>query len=255
MTLEEKVGQLFVSRVYGSTADSTAARPVAANRRQLGADNAAQLIARYHVGGIVYFDWAGNLRNPQQIAKLSNGIQTAPMNQDTAIPEFVNTDQEHGAVVHVGPPATQFRGSMAVGATRDAALARRAGAITGKELAAIGINQILAPVANVNVNPANPVIGVRSFGSQAPLVSELTAAQVHGMQDDGGIAATAKHFPGHGDTPRRRSTSYATAAPSMRAVADVISGALHPVGKLPLMVPHAGHPGSPLYRFGRGLGY
>lgn len=200
MTLPEKVGQLFVSRVYGRTADTTAAGPVAANRRQLGVDNAAQLVARYHVGGIVYFDWAGNLRNPQQIAALSNGIQTAAMSQDTPIPEFINTDQEHGAVVRVGPPATQFPGSMALGANRDAALAHRAGAITGKELAAIGINQDLAPVADVNVNPANPVIGVRSFGSKAVLVSELTAAQVHGMQDDGGIAATAKHFPGHGDT-------------------------------------------------------
>jgi len=200
MTLEEKVGQLFVSRVYGSSADTSGPAWVAANQKQLGVDNAAQLIARYHIGGIVYFDWAGNLRNPKQIARLSNGIQTAAMNQNTPVPEFISTDQEHGAVVRVGPPATQFPGSMALGATRDVALARRAGAITGKELAAIGINQDLAPVADVNVNPANPVIGVRSFGSQAPLVSELTAAQVHGMQDDGGIAATAKHFPGHGDT-------------------------------------------------------
>jgi beta-N-acetylhexosaminidase len=200
MTLQEKVGQLFVSRVYGRSADTTAPGPVSANHKQLGVDNAAQLVARYHVGGIVYFDWAGNLRNPQQIAKLSNGIQTAAMNQHTPVPEFINTDQEHGAVVRVGPPATQFPGNMALGATRNAVLARRAGAITGQELAAIGINQDLAPVADVNVNPANPVIGVRSFGSQAPLVSELTAAQVHGMQDDGGIAATAKHFPGHGDT-------------------------------------------------------
>jgi beta-N-acetylhexosaminidase len=89
---------------------------------------------------------------------------------------------------------------MALGATRDTRLARAAARVTGVELAAVGINQDLAPVADVNLDPRNPVIGVRSFGSRASLVASMTAAQVRGFELDAGIAATAKHFPGHGDT-------------------------------------------------------
>ena len=80
-----------------------------------------------------------------------------------------------------------------------AANARRSAEVIGTELAAVGINQNYAPVADVNVNPANPVIGVRSFGVDSALVSGFVQTQIRGMQT-GGIAASAKHFPGHGDT-------------------------------------------------------
>ncbi|MPZ96665.1 MAG: glycoside hydrolase family 3 protein, partial [Propionibacteriales bacterium] len=89
---------------------------------------------------------------------------------------------------------------MALGATRDEQGTRDLAAIQGEELAAIGVTQNFAPVADVNINPANPVIGVRSFSSDPDLAAALTAAQVKGYENDAGISAAAKHFPGHGDT-------------------------------------------------------
>ncbi|MDX3234919.1 glycoside hydrolase family 3 protein [Streptomyces sp. ME03-5709C] len=194
MSIEEKIGQLFVMRVYGHSATAPDAADVAANQAEIGVSNAAELIAKYHVGGIIYFAWAHNTRDPHQIADLSNGIQRA-----ARIPLLISTDQEHGAVARVGSPATLFPGGMALGAGGSTRDARRAAAVAGAELAAMGITQDYAPVADVNVNPANPVIGVRSFGADPKAVAALVAAQVEGYQR-AGVVATAKHFPGHGDT-------------------------------------------------------
>jgi beta-N-acetylhexosaminidase len=199
MTLEEKVGQLFVTHVYGDRSDTTAPADVAANRAAYGVDNAEQVVERYHVGGTVYFTWSNNVRDPQQIARLSNGIQRAAMRQRVPVPLLVNIDQEGGLVARIGPPATQFPGNMALGAGRRPDDASRAAEITGTELRAMGINGDYAPVADVNVNAANPVIGVRSFSEDPGLVSDMTAAQVRGYQG-ANVTATAKHFPGHGDT-------------------------------------------------------
>src|SRR5690606_2275946 len=80
------------------------------------------------------------------------------------------------------------------------AMARTSARITGIELKAMGVNQNLGPVADVNVNPLNPVIGVRSFSSSPKLAARLTKAAVRGYEDEAGISATPKHFPGHGDT-------------------------------------------------------
>ncbi|MEU6080711.1 glycoside hydrolase family 3 N-terminal domain-containing protein [Streptomyces sp. NPDC047108] len=199
MSLEEKVGQLFVMRVYGHSATAPDPVDVALNQKEIGVANAAELIAKYHVGGIIYFTWAHNTRDPHQIASLSNGIQKAGLAQRTPVPLLISTDQEHGIVARVGAPATLLPGAMALGAHASRADARNAARIAGVELAALGIKQDYAPVADVNVNPANPVIGVRSFGSDPKAVSALVAAQVQGYQS-AGVAATAKHFPGHGDT-------------------------------------------------------
>ncbi|WP_435850223.1 glycoside hydrolase family 3 protein [Streptomyces uncialis] len=200
MTLEEKVGQLFVMRVYGHSATAPAQEDIDANLREIGVRTAAELVARYHVGGIVYFAWAHNTRDPQQIAALSNGIQRAALAKDNPVPVLIATDQEHGIVCRVGYPATLFPGSMAIGAGGSVTDARELGRIAGAELAALGIRQNYSPVADVNVDPANPVIGVRSFGSDPDQVARLVAAEVKGYQRSAGIAATAKHFPGHGDT-------------------------------------------------------
>ncbi|MGA5871736.1 glycoside hydrolase family 3 protein [Streptomyces cinereoruber] len=199
MSLEEKVGQLFVMRVYGHSATAPDQADVDANLAEIGVRTAAELVARYHVGGIIYFTWAHNTRDPHQIADLSNGIQQAALAQPTPVPVLISTDQEHGIVCRVGEPATLLPGAMALGAGRSHADARRAAEIAGAELAALGIRQNYAPVADVNVNPANPVIGVRSFGSDPRAVAGLVAAQVKGYQR-AGVAATSKHFPGHGDT-------------------------------------------------------
>lgn len=200
MTVEEKVGQLFVPYVYGETADTTAAADVAQNRKLYGVDNGRGVIEKYKPGGVIYFAWSNNVNDPRQIASLSNGLQRAAMEQRMEVPLLVSTDQEQGVVVRVGEPATQFPGAMALGATRDTGFARQAAAVTGEELRALGINQNFAPVADVNVNAQNPVIGVRSFGSDPGLVSDMVAAQVLGSQNDANVSATAKHFPGHGDT-------------------------------------------------------
>ncbi|MFI5690390.1 glycoside hydrolase family 3 N-terminal domain-containing protein [Kribbella sp. NPDC051586] len=195
MTLEQKVGQLFVCYAYGPAADTADAR----NTSLYGVATPAEVVAKFNLGGVIYFTWTDSTKDPQQIARLSNGLQEASLT-NTGIPLQIGTDQEYGSVVRVGPPATQFPGGMALGATRSAAYARSAGAIAGRELKALGITTDFAPDADVNVNPLNPVIGVRSVSSDPALVAELVAAQVKGYQRDGGVVSTAKHFPGHGDT-------------------------------------------------------
>ncbi|CAM3368811.1 glycoside hydrolase family 3 protein [Stackebrandtia soli] len=201
MTLAEKVGQMFTTYAYGATADTTDPADVARNRDFLGVDNAAQAIETYHLGGVIYFGWSGNLNSPQQILELSNGMQDAALAQPSQVPLLISTDQEHGIVTRMPAPATAFAGNMALAATGSAQDARTAATITATELRAVGINQDFAPVADVNVNPDNPVIGVRSFSSDPALAAECTAAQVKGFQQSRyPVAAAAKHFPGHGDT-------------------------------------------------------
>ncbi|HEX7188830.1 MAG TPA: glycoside hydrolase family 3 N-terminal domain-containing protein [Actinomycetes bacterium] len=196
MTVEEKVGQLFSTHVYGNTVDSYDA----ANVAEFGLGTPREIIEKYHLGGVLYFAWTHSVDNPEQAAGLSNGIQDVSTSTGAEVPSLISIDQEGGLVARVLEPATQTPGNMALGATRDAAGARDLAAIQGTELAAMGITQNFAPVADVNVNPANPVIGVRSFGSDPGLVAEMTAAQVRGYENDAGISSTAKHFPGHGDT-------------------------------------------------------
>ena len=199
MSLEEKVGQLFVTYAYGETADTTDPDNVAENQAVHGVDNAEQLLEQYHLGGVIYFAWSDNVNNPNQIAGLSNGIQQTALD-DTGTPLLVSTDQEHGLVTRIGPPATQLPGAMALGATFDADAAHTAADISGAELRAMGVNQNFAPVADVNVNPENPVIGVRSFSSDPQHAAGMVSAQVAGYQSDDDLASTLKHFPGHGDT-------------------------------------------------------
>ncbi|MEV6541722.1 glycoside hydrolase family 3 protein [Streptomyces sp. NPDC051665] len=199
MTLPEKVGQLFVMRVYGHSATAPDQADIDANLSEIGVRTAAELIAKYHVGGVIYFTWAHNTRDPHQIADLSNGIQKASLSRPRGLPVLVATDQEHGIVCRIGAPATLFPGAMAIGAGGSRSDARALARVSGAELRAMGVNQDYSPDADVNVNPANPVIGVRSFGADPDAVAALVAAEVKGYQSSQ-VAATAKHFPGHGDT-------------------------------------------------------
>ena len=112
---------------------------------------------------------------------------------------LVAADQEGGQLVGLGDGTTQFAGAMALGATGDEELAERVAGATARELRALGVNVNYAPVCDVANNPANPALGIRSFGDDPEAVGRLAAATVRGLQDDG-VAATAKHFPGAGDT-------------------------------------------------------
>ncbi len=117
------------------------------------------------------------------------------------VPLLVATDQEGGRVARLrGVPFTFFPAARVVGQAGDVSLAREAARIAGAELAQAGINFNFAPVADVDSNLANPVIGDRAFGSDAKVVAQFVAAQVEGYQASGGVLACAKHFPGHGDT-------------------------------------------------------
>ncbi|WP_338036453.1 glycoside hydrolase family 3 protein [Neobacillus notoginsengisoli] len=201
MTLEEKVGQLFIVHVYGKNAEDPAYEATNLNNNR-GGKNFREVIEKYKVGGVIYFNWTDNITTPAdaaQVNKLSNDIQKIAMEQRMAIPLYISTDQEGGIVQRLTTPGTVFPGSMALGATRSTDLAAKSGDVLAKELKAIGVNMDFAPVADVNVNPANPVIGVRSFGEDPKLVSDMTVAQVKAFQDED-VIATAKHFPGHGDT-------------------------------------------------------
>ncbi len=203
MTLEQKVGQLFVIEVAGRDANTVTDAAKAVNQRLFGVDTPAQAIAKYRPGGVIYYTTRNNddnIGDPAQVATLSNGLQTAALSQRDHIPLQISVDQEGGALVaRFGAPATQMPGNMALGAGRSAGDARRSAEVVGTELAAVGVTQDYAPVSDVNVNPNNPVIGIRSIGSDPGLVSELASAQVRGYHA-GGIASVAKHFPGHGDT-------------------------------------------------------
>ncbi|MFI0820533.1 glycoside hydrolase family 3 protein [Streptomyces sp. NPDC021098] len=199
MTLDQKIGQLFVLSVYGHSATAPDPADAAANRKKYGVGSAAELVAKYHLGGIMYTEWANNVRGPRQIADLSNGLQKAALDGSAGVPLLLSTDQEHGMVARIGAPATLLPGAMALGAGGSVPDVRKAARVAGAELAALGIRQDYAPDADVNVDPANPVIGIRSFGADPKAVARLVAAQVEGYQG-AGVAATAKHFPGHGDT-------------------------------------------------------
>ena len=151
-----------------------------------------RLITEQHLGGVLLFQ--KNIESPAQVARLCRDLQDLAR-QAGSPPLLIAVDQEGGPVerLPLGLP-----GAMALGATRSAAFAEEAGRITGRALRAVGCNVDFAPVLDVNSNPANPIIGVRSFGEEPGLVAQLGSAFAAGLQREG-VAATGKHFPGHGD--------------------------------------------------------
>ena len=156
-----------------------------------------EAIRKYRPAGFTLFR-AFNIESPEQVHTLTQTLQQAAREQ--GLPAFlIAADQEGGQLMSVGEGATPLPGNLALGAAGSAELARRAGEVLGRELAAMGINVNYAPSCDVNINPQNPVIGTRSFGEDPQSVAELAAAVTAGIQASG-VAATAKHFPGHGDT-------------------------------------------------------
>lgn len=179
MTLEEKIGQLFM---FGFDA-------LEIN------DHALNLIKNYKVGNVILF--ARNVETPEQVFKLNQSLQKLAL-EEIGIPLFISIDQEGGMVTRINNGATFFPGAMTMAATGDSNNAYLSGKYMGMELISLGINMNYAPVLDVNNNPKNPVIGVRSFSDNPDTVAEFGTAFIKGMQEN--VIATGKHFPGHGDT-------------------------------------------------------
>ncbi len=178
LTLEEKIGQLFVYPANGRFFNEASAEYLALERQ----------VRENGVGGILWF-----AAGVGETSRLTRRLQTA-----ARIPLLVSADLEAGVGMRF-QDTTYWPWPMAVAATGDPSLAERQGKVVAAEARAIGLNQIYAPVADVNVDPANPVINARSYGEDPADAGRFVAAFVRGVQS-GGVIATAKHFPGHGDT-------------------------------------------------------
>jgi beta-N-acetylhexosaminidase len=144
------------------------------------------------LGGVCLF--ARNVESRDQVSELTAALQ------DERPGLIVAIDEEGGDVTRLeAATGSSYPGNWALGVVDDLGLTHRVAAAIGGELAAVGVNLDLAPVADVNTNPLNPIVGVRSFGADASLVARHVGAFVSGLQESG-VAACAKHFPGHGDT-------------------------------------------------------
>lgn len=155
-----------------------------------------EMIHDYHIGGIILF--SRNIGTPREVLQLTTALQKEAKQAGYQQPLFICIDQENGIVRRLGEGTTAFPGAMALGATHQVENAYHVGVATGKELKALGINWNLSPVVDVNNNPRNPVIGVRSFGESPEQVAMFGEAAMKGMQA-AGVITTLKHFPGYGD--------------------------------------------------------
>jgi len=156
-----------------------------------------RLIRDFGVGGVILF--SRNVDAPEQLAELVRELQSIARDACHELPLLVAVDQEGGRVARLREPWTVWPPLRALGRGGSEELARRMGESIAGELRSCGIRYDFAPVVDVDTNPANPVIGDRSFGDDPEAVGRLGAAFIRGLQG-GGVAASAKHFPGHGDT-------------------------------------------------------
>ncbi|HYV05887.1 MAG TPA: glycoside hydrolase family 3 N-terminal domain-containing protein [Blastocatellia bacterium] len=183
MTLDEKVGQLIIPAVIGMflSQDGDVFKQI---RRD---------ITEFHVGGYHMLGEVNTIHEPAGVALLINHMQEL-----SKLPLMITADFEGGAGLrYIG--ATRLPRAMAIGATANAEMAFQAGRVCAEEARAIGINVNFYPVVDVNNNSRNPIINIRSFGGDPDLVARMARAYIRGSQS-AGVMATAKHFPGHGDT-------------------------------------------------------
>ena len=181
MTLAEQIGQVLTVGFHSTTPPQ----------------EVIDLIQQQHIGSIILFK--RNIQDAEQVYELTQYLQRIAREAGHRYPLLIMIDQENGMVRRFGNSATIFPGNMALGAIDSEQIAYAIAEATGHELRALGINMNLAPDVDVNNNPANPVIGVRSFGEDPHLVARLGTAMVQGYHA-AGIITTLKHFPGHGDT-------------------------------------------------------
>ncbi|HKA19882.1 MAG TPA: glycoside hydrolase family 3 N-terminal domain-containing protein [Blastocatellia bacterium] len=183
MTLDEKIGQLIIPATVGMflSQDSEAFQ------------QASRDITRFHVGGYHMLGEEKILHEPAGVALLINHLQ-----EISKIPLWITADFEGGVGLrYIG--ATRLPRAMALGATANPDLSYQAGRITAEEARALGVQVNFYPVVDVNNNARNPIINIRSFGGDPLSVARMARAYIRGSQEHG-VMATAKHFPGHGDT-------------------------------------------------------
>ena len=205
MTLRDKVSQMMIAsfRIWKEVPETEGAEePPAVNITELN-DEIREMIARDHFGGILLF--GENFADAEQTLRLIADLQTT--NQSGGgIPQMILVDQEGGSVCRIGY-GTNGVSNMALGATGDPENARTMAAILGEELGLLNIHADFAPVVDVNNNPANPVIGIRSFSDDAQNAAAFGCAYMAGLHDTGTVAAL-KHFPGHGNTDTDSHTGF-----------------------------------------------
>ncbi|MEK5032439.1 beta-N-acetylhexosaminidase [Paenibacillus sp. FSL R7-0302] len=179
MTLEEKIGQMLLVGIQGKAA---------------GAE-ARKMIAEDKVGGIILY--SNNVGSLKELVQLTNALKQS--NAGNPAPLFMSVDQEGGKVSRLPDDYATFPSNAAVGSGDDAAAAGTMGELLARAVKSSGFNMDFAPVLDINSNPDNPVIGNRSFGSSAELVTRLGIAEMQGLEREG-VIPVVKHYPGHGDT-------------------------------------------------------
>jgi len=178
MTLEEKIGQMIIAGVQGTSASAEDER----------------LIKEQHVGGIIFYK--NNLADPASVVRFTN--QLKQWNESHSAPLLLSVDQEGGRVSRL-PGLDLLPTAQEIGQWHSQETAGEIGAILGEELKGMGLNMNFAPVLDIHNNPKNPVIGERSFGSTAEIVSSMGIEVMKQMKQTG-VIPVVKHFPGHGDT-------------------------------------------------------
>ena len=180
MTLQEKLGQRLAAGFQGLEPPEEFLR----------------LIKEYKVGNIILF--RRNIQDGPQLKKLCATLRKV-VEEETGVTPFITIDQEGGVVTRLPESEVNIPGAMAVAATGNPRNAYDMGLLTAQELRSYGVDFDLAPVMDINCNPDNPVIGVRSYGDTPERVAEYGSQMVRGLLD-GGVYCSLKHFPGHGDT-------------------------------------------------------
>lgn len=178
MSLDEKIGQMILAGISGTTVDT----------------NTRNLVNQYHVGGIIFYK--NNFETANQTIQLVNQIKAE---NSSNLPLFLSVDQEGGRVTRLPGGLINFPPNKRIGEVNNPTFSYKIGTLLGRELREFGLNLDFAPVLDINSNPNNPVIGDRSFGNNPEIVSKLGIQTMKGIQSQN-VIPTIKHFPGHGDT-------------------------------------------------------
>ena len=209
MTTEQKLSQMMVVALRSNDDNNYFCTEITAEYEDL--------LKAYDFGGIILF--AANILDPAQTVSLIRQAQEAASSSDLGIPMLVCVDQEGGIVNRVSF-GTTGPGNMAMAAAGDPAYTEEIAGIMGSEIAALGFNVDFAPVADVNSNPNNPIIGVRSFSDDPAMVSEHVRAFIKGLKKEG-VMSALKHFPGHGNVGSDSHTGLPKSEFSLEEIQDL----------------------------------